>query len=144
MIIKNPKFEISVMNQSQYPKNGLPEIVLAGKSNVGKSSFVNAMIKNPPNIYYVNTLLVLVSCDVYVCCLALVIVAKDVKKNLCILIYSLIEVIIAVLLLVEVLLECLACITFPLLCKVLLLSNDLLCELLISVVELHELINDLL
>ena len=44
MIIKNPKFEISVMNKSQYPKNGLPEIVLAGKSNVGKSSFVNAMI----------------------------------------------------------------------------------------------------
>ena len=44
MIVKNPKFEISVMNKSQYPKNGLPEIVLAGKSNVGKSSFVNAMI----------------------------------------------------------------------------------------------------
>ena len=44
MIIKNPRFEISVMNKSQYPKNNLPEIVLAGKSNVGKSSFVNAMI----------------------------------------------------------------------------------------------------
>lgn len=44
MIIKNPKFEISVMNKSQYPKNGLPEIVLAGKSNVGKSSFINAML----------------------------------------------------------------------------------------------------
>lgn len=44
MIIKNPKFEISVMNKSQYPKNNLPEVVLAGKSNVGKSSFVNAMI----------------------------------------------------------------------------------------------------
>ena len=44
MIVKNPKFEISVMNKSQYPKNGLPEIVLAGKSNVGKSSFINAMI----------------------------------------------------------------------------------------------------
>ncbi len=44
MLIKNPKFEISVMNKSQYPKNNLPEIVLAGKSNVGKSSFVNAMI----------------------------------------------------------------------------------------------------
>ena len=43
MIIKNPKFEISAMNKSQYPKNKLPEIVLAGKSNVGKSSFVNAL-----------------------------------------------------------------------------------------------------
>lgn len=31
------------MNKSQYPKNKLPEIVLAGKSNVGKSSFVNAL-----------------------------------------------------------------------------------------------------
>ncbi len=44
MIIKNPKFEISVMNKSQYPKNKLPQIVLAGKSNVGKSSFVNSLI----------------------------------------------------------------------------------------------------
>ncbi len=43
MIIKEPKFEISVMNKSQYPKNKLPQIVLAGKSNVGKSSFVNCM-----------------------------------------------------------------------------------------------------
>ncbi len=44
MQIKNPKFEISVMNKSQYPKNNLPQIVLSGKSNVGKSSFVNALI----------------------------------------------------------------------------------------------------
>lgn len=44
MLIKNPKFEISVMNQSQYPKNRLPQIVLAGKSNVGKSSFVNCLV----------------------------------------------------------------------------------------------------
>lgn len=45
MIIKNPKFEISAVGPKQYPKNGLPEIVLAGKSNVGKSSFVNTMIQ---------------------------------------------------------------------------------------------------
>ncbi len=43
MIIKNPRFEISVMNKSQYPKGKTPEIVLAGKSNVGKSSFINTM-----------------------------------------------------------------------------------------------------
>ena len=44
MIIKNPKFEISAVIPKQYPKNGLPEIVLVGKSNVGKSSFINTMI----------------------------------------------------------------------------------------------------
>ena len=44
MIIKNPKFEISAVGPKQYPTNNLPEIVLAGKSNVGKSSFINTMI----------------------------------------------------------------------------------------------------
>lgn len=44
MLVKNPKFEISAVGPKQYPKNGLPEIVLVGKSNVGKSSFVNTMI----------------------------------------------------------------------------------------------------
>ena len=44
MLVKNPKFEISAVRQNQYPSNGLPEIVLVGKSNVGKSSFVNTMI----------------------------------------------------------------------------------------------------
>ena len=44
MIVKNPKFEISAVGPKQYPKCGLPEIVLVGKSNVGKSSFINTMI----------------------------------------------------------------------------------------------------
>ena len=44
MIIKNPKFEISAVRPNQYPNNNLPEIVLVGKSNVGKSSFINTMI----------------------------------------------------------------------------------------------------
>ncbi len=44
MIVKNPKFEISAVKPSQYPTNNLPEIVLVGKSNVGKSSFINTMI----------------------------------------------------------------------------------------------------
>lgn len=44
MLVKNPKFEISAVGQKQYPKNNLPEIVLVGKSNVGKSSFINTMI----------------------------------------------------------------------------------------------------
>jgi len=44
MIVKNPKFEISAVGPKQYPTGNLPEIVLAGKSNVGKSSFINTMI----------------------------------------------------------------------------------------------------
>lgn len=44
MIVNNPKFEISAVKPAQYPKSNLPEIVLVGKSNVGKSSFINTMI----------------------------------------------------------------------------------------------------
>ena len=44
MIVKNPKFEISAVGPKQYPKGDLPEVVLVGKSNVGKSSFINTMI----------------------------------------------------------------------------------------------------
>lgn len=44
MIVQNPKFEISAVKPSQYPTNNLPEIVLVGKSNVGKSSFINTMV----------------------------------------------------------------------------------------------------
>lgn len=44
MLIKNPTFEISAVIPKQYPTNGLPEIVLVGKSNVGKSTFINTMV----------------------------------------------------------------------------------------------------
>jgi len=44
MNFKNPKFEISAVGKAQYPTTNLPEIVLVGKSNVGKSSFINTMI----------------------------------------------------------------------------------------------------
>ena len=44
MLIKNPRFQISAVGPKQYPDSNLPEIVLVGKSNVGKSSFINTMI----------------------------------------------------------------------------------------------------
>ena len=44
MKVNNPKFEISAVSSKQYPKGKLPEVVLVGKSNVGKSSFINTML----------------------------------------------------------------------------------------------------
>lgn len=44
MLIKNPEFKISAVSRKQYPDDDLPEIVLVGKSNVGKSSFINTMV----------------------------------------------------------------------------------------------------
>ena len=44
MIIKNAEFKISAVSPKQYPNDGFPEIVLVGKSNVGKSSFINTML----------------------------------------------------------------------------------------------------
>lgn len=44
MKVKNPKFEISAVSPKQYPKGNKKEVVLVGKSNVGKSSFINTML----------------------------------------------------------------------------------------------------
>lgn len=44
MLIKNPEFKISAVSPKQYPDDDLPQIVLVGKSNVGKSSFINTMV----------------------------------------------------------------------------------------------------
>lgn len=44
MLIKNPEFKISAVSPQQYPDDDLPQIVLVGKSNVGKSSFINTMV----------------------------------------------------------------------------------------------------
>ena len=44
MKITNVELEISAVRQSQYPTNALPEFLIVGRSNVGKSSFVNTII----------------------------------------------------------------------------------------------------
>lgn len=44
MQIKNPRFEISAVSPKQYPTGNLPEVVLVGRSNVGKSSFINTIV----------------------------------------------------------------------------------------------------
>lgn len=36
---------VSAVHAKQYPEDALPEIALAGRSNVGKSSFINKMIQ---------------------------------------------------------------------------------------------------
>ncbi|BBM18000.1 putative GTP-binding protein EngB [Enterococcus avium] len=40
----NAEIVISAVSPKQYPETDLPEIALAGRSNVGKSSFINTLI----------------------------------------------------------------------------------------------------
>ena len=44
MIIRKAEFLISAVKKEQYPNTGVPEIAFAGKSNVGKSSMINALV----------------------------------------------------------------------------------------------------
>lgn len=44
MKITNAEFIISAVQPHQYPSDALPEIALAGRSNVGKSSLINKLI----------------------------------------------------------------------------------------------------
>ena len=44
MKIISAELFISAVRQSQYPDNKLPEFLIVGRSNVGKSSFVNTII----------------------------------------------------------------------------------------------------
>ena len=46
MVIKNAEFIVSVADPAKLPDLGAPEIAFAGKSNVGKSSFINFLTGN--------------------------------------------------------------------------------------------------
>ena len=45
MIVKNAKFVASLDKLRSFPGQGLPEIAMAGKSNVGKSSMINSLAR---------------------------------------------------------------------------------------------------
>jgi GTP-binding protein len=45
MKVNEAQFIISAVGPSQYPNDALPEIALAGRSNVGKSSLINRLIQ---------------------------------------------------------------------------------------------------
>ena len=44
MVIKSADLEILATRRSQYPEGRLPEFLLVGRSNVGKSSFINELL----------------------------------------------------------------------------------------------------
>lgn len=44
MKVHNVEMIMSAVRPEQYPKHGYPEFALAGRSNVGKSSFINKLI----------------------------------------------------------------------------------------------------
>ena len=40
----NADILLSAANKSHYPQDEIPEVALAGRSNVGKSSFINTLL----------------------------------------------------------------------------------------------------
>ncbi|MBP3853744.1 MAG: YihA family ribosome biogenesis GTP-binding protein [Erysipelotrichaceae bacterium] len=48
-------FVTGAVDQSQWPESQLPEIVVVGRSNVGKSSFINALCNRKKLAYVGNT-----------------------------------------------------------------------------------------
>lgn len=91
MIVKKAEFIITAVEPVQYPQNGWPEIALAGRSNVGKSSLINSLVNrkslarvgNTPgktrviNFYNINDALMLVDLPGY----GFAKVSKEEKKS---------------------------------------------------------------
>lgn len=53
MVIKSADLDILATRRSQYPEGGLPEFLLVGRSNVGKSSFINTLLGRK-NLAYIS------------------------------------------------------------------------------------------
>jgi len=54
MVIKSADLEVLATRRSQYPEGGLPEFLLVGRSNVGKSSFINTLLERK-NLAYISS-----------------------------------------------------------------------------------------
>lgn len=54
MVIKSADLEVLATRISQYPEGALPEFLLVGRSNVGKSSFINCLL-NRKNLAYTSS-----------------------------------------------------------------------------------------
>ncbi len=55
MKIISSEYSVSAVREDQYPRDILPEIALAGRSNVGKSSLINSFLnrKNLARIAFI-------------------------------------------------------------------------------------------
>ena len=53
MVIKDANLDIIATRRSQYPEDGKPEFLLVGRSNVGKSSFINTILSRK-NLAYTS------------------------------------------------------------------------------------------
>ena len=54
MIINDANLDIIATRRSQYPDDGKPEFLLVGRSNVGKSSFINSILSRK-NLAYTSS-----------------------------------------------------------------------------------------
>ncbi len=54
MVIKEASLDIIATRRSQYPDEGKPEFLLVGRSNVGKSSFINSVLSRN-NLAYISS-----------------------------------------------------------------------------------------
>jgi GTP-binding protein len=54
LVIKDASLAVIATRRSQYPTEGKPEFLLVGRSNVGKSSFINAILSRK-NLAYTSS-----------------------------------------------------------------------------------------
>ena len=54
MIVKDADLDVIATRRSQYPDDGKPEFLLVGRSNVGKSSFINTILSRN-NLAYTSS-----------------------------------------------------------------------------------------